>query len=140
VNWSRISTHQKLSKKFRTEHNLSVPSGNWLYVTREEKLAAIKKCGLYEINDEIIAYKGVRSDGYSKFNFQYHYEVGGTYESHCDCNLNYESSFGLSAWTLEKAREYCNEKIFKVAISIDDLGAIVHDGEKLRCWKFRILE
>jgi len=33
-----------------------------------------------------------------------------------------------------------NEKIIKVQIAINDLGAIVHSGNKLRCSKFKVLE
>ena len=135
-----VSEYQKMSEEFRTRHNIPLPEDNWLYFSDEQKLAEIKKCGLYELDgDTIIAYKGIRSDNYSKYNFQYKYEIGGEYESHCDCTSS-EGSFGLSAWTLEKAREYCDEKIVKVSIKISDLGRIVHDGGKLRCFKFRVLE
>jgi hypothetical protein len=90
--------------------------------------------------DFIIAYKGILSDDYSAFNFQYKYEVGNIYESHCNCNNEEENSFGLSAWTLEKAKEYCNQKIIKVKIHISDIGALVHDCHKIRCFKFEVLE
>ena len=95
---------------------------------------------LYEFvdDDNIIAYKGIRSDRYSKFNFQYRYEKGKIYESHCDCTLN-ENSFGLSAWTEEKAKKYCNEKIIKVKVAVEDVGRIVHNGGKLRCFRFKVL-
>jgi len=63
-----------------------------------------------------------------------------TYESHCDCNIDNNSSFGLSAWTIKEAKEYCNQKIIKVKININDLGCIVHSGNKLRCRKFTVLE
>ena len=135
-----VSEYQKMSEEFRVRHNIPLPEDNWLYFSDEQKLAEIKKCGLYELDgDTIIAYKGIRSDNYSAFNFQYKYEIGGEYESHCDCT-NDESSFGLSAWTLEQARDYCGEKVIKVSIKISDLGRIVHDGGKLRCFKLKVLE
>jgi len=141
VDWECISQYQKLSEEFRTKHNLSLPKNNWLYTDKETKRKAIKDCGLYEMdNDWVIAYKGIRSNGYSKFNFQYKYEPGNTYYCHADHNLNNENSFGLSAWTEEKAREYCNEKIVKVRIHLDHVAALVHDCHKIRCEQFEIIE
>jgi hypothetical protein len=101
----------------------------------------IKENTKYKIvNGEVIAYKSCRSDGYSTFNFQYKYEVGKEYESHADCNIDYENSFGLSAWTKEKAIEHCNEKLFKVGIKLEDIAAIVQDNNKIRARKIRIIE
>jgi len=142
VNWFYISIYQKLSKDFMKEFNLEKPDNNWLYTSKEEKLEYIKNHTDYEVvNDKyIIAYKSCRSNGYSKFNFQYRYEVGKTYESHCDCNLREEGSFGLSAWTKEGALEYCKEKLFRVKINIEDIGAIVHKNNKIRCFRLTILE
>jgi hypothetical protein len=113
-----------------------------LYKTKEEKLLYIKENTNYEVvNDEyIIAYKSCLSDGSSKFDKRYVYEEGKTYESHCNCDVDEENSFGLSAWTKEKAIEYCNEKLFKVKINIEDIGAIVHDNRKIRCFRQTILE
>jgi hypothetical protein len=141
VDWCWISEYQKLSEEFRLKHNLSLPKNNWLYADKETKRKAIKDCGLYELdNDWVIAYKGIRSNGYSKYNFQYKYELGNTYYCHTDHNLNHENSFGLSAWTEEKAREYCNEKIVKVRIHLDHVAALVHDCHKIRCEQFEIIE
>ena len=116
---------------------------SWLYKTNIEKLEYLKQLNTYEIiNDEyIIAYKSVRLDNYSVFNFQYLYEVGKTYEAHCDYNIGSENSFGLSAWTKEEALSYHRRgKLLKVKIHIEDLGAAVHDGNKLRCSKLTVLE
>ena len=141
VNLEWISRYQKLSEEFRTKHNLSIPANNWLYTDKETKRQAIEKSGLYEIdNDWVIAYKGIRSNNYSRYNFQYKYELGNTYQSHADHNLDYENSFGLSAWTEEKAREYCDEKIVKVKIHLDHVAALVHNGYKLRCTQFEIIK
>ncbi len=145
VSLSYISAFQKLSGEFMIKHNItSLPVNNWLYATDQKKLECLNRLNLYEISEDgsyIIAYKGVRSDGYSRFNFQYKYEVGKTYEDfHCDCELNHDNSFGLGAWTLKEAIKYCNEKVLKVKIYIKDIGAIVCDGGKIRCWKLEVLE
>ena len=130
--WTWISRYQKLSEDFRAKHNLSVSENSWLYTDRETKREAIKNCGLYELDeldgDYVVAYKGIRSDNYSQFNFQYKYELGGTYEAHADHNLDCQNSFGLSAWTEEKAREYCDQKLIKVRIHLDDVAALVQIG------------
>ena len=51
-----------------------------------------------------------------------------------------DNSFGLSAWTKEEAVEYCEEKLFKVAIKVEDIACIVHNGNKIRARKIRIVE
>jgi len=141
VNWRWISIYQKLSEGFIREFKLKIGSDNWLYKDKEFKLEKIKETGLYEFldADHILAYKGIRSDRYSKFNFQYRYLTGETYECHCDYTSS-ENSFGLSAWTEEKAREHCGELIIKVKINIADIGRIVHNGGKLRCSKFTVID
>ena len=142
VNWYSISQYQKLSEQFIESNNLTKPINNWNYVTKEEKLHSIKECGLYEIDgDYIIAYKSTRENGYSVYNYQYQYEVNKEYESHCDANLNNENSFGLSAWTRDKALEYhSNGDLFKVKIHLDNVLALVHDHYKLRCDKIFVVE
>jgi hypothetical protein len=141
VDWVCIPKYQKLSEEFRMKHSLKVSENNWLYTDSETKLNAVKETGLYTIEyGFVIAYKGIRSDNYSNFNFQYQYFPEQEYESHADFNLNNENSFGLSAWTKERAKEYCNQKIIKVRIHPDDLAALVHQGYKLRCTKFYVVE
>ena len=136
-----INYYQKLSEDFRLKHNLKTPENNWFHTDKETKRNAIADCNLYELDgDYVIAYKGIRSDGYSKYNFQYHYELGGIYEAHADQNLGHEGSFGLSAWTEKKAREYCDEKLVKVKIHLDDVAALVHNGGKIRCTRFEVIE
>ena len=54
--------------------------------------------------------------------------------------VNERDSFGLSAWTYDKAREYCDELIFKVKIHINDIACFVHDNNKIRCTKLKIME
>jgi hypothetical protein len=141
VEWSCISKYQTLSEDFIREFNLEIPEHNWLYTDLETKKKTIKDCGLYEIIDDcVIAYKGVLKNGKSKFSNQYHYEVGKTYTSRADHNCDHESSFGLSSWTLEEAKDYCNEKVFKVAIPLDCVAALVHDCHKIRSTQLTILE
>jgi CBS-domain-containing membrane protein len=112
-----------------------------LYKSGDEKLKFIKDSGKYKIDgDYVYAYKGIRSDRYSKHNFQYQYHVGKTYTCHADHNPENENSFGLSAWTLDEARRYCDELIVLVKIHKDDLAALVHDSNKIRCSKFTIIE
>ena len=144
VNWYRISTYQKLSNEFIEEFKgrlyLNKIEDSWHYKTTEEKKQAVIDTGLYECHDTyFIAYKGIRGDRYSKFNFQYKYEKGGTYESWCDCSDD-ENSFGLSVWDESNAREYCNKLVIRVKVNYEDVGRVVHDGGKIRCFKIEILE
>jgi hypothetical protein len=137
-----ISKYQKLSPEFIKEYGLVIPQTCWLYKDKEFKREYIKKHTSYEIiRDKIIAYKTCRKDGYSKYNFQYYYEVGGEYEAHADYNIDEEDSFGLSAWTQEGALKYhSNGKLFKVEIDLENIAAIVHNGNKIRASKIKILE
>ena len=143
VNWIYISNYQKLSEKFIKKHKLVV-SDNWNYVSVEEKVKFVKEKTKYEVLSDkggkyIIAFKGIRSDRYSKYNFQYKYLKDKSYTCHCDCTAE-ENSFGLSAWTKEAATNYCNELVVKVKIYIKDIGRIVHNNNKIRCSKFKVLE
>ncbi|HNW65784.1 MAG TPA: hypothetical protein PKO10_01065 [Aliarcobacter cryaerophilus] len=144
VDWNNISRYQKLSESFIKEYKLTISKYNWLYKTKEDKLSYLKEnCNsIYEIVDDdyIVAYKSTLLNGYSTYNFQYQYKVNGIYESHCDCNINNENSFGLSAWTKEKALKHYNKgKLFKVHINIEDIGAIVCNNKKIRCSKLTIV-
>jgi hypothetical protein len=143
VDWDYISKYQKLSEKFRKEFDIELPNDSWLHATVEDKLKYIKENTSYEIidNTHIVAYKSVRDCGSSVFNWHYLYEVGKTYQSHCDCNIQNENSFGLSAWTKEGALKYHNKgNLLKVKIPIDKIGAIVHDNNKIRCFEFEVVE
>ena len=64
---------------------------------------------------------------------------GETYESFCDCS-NKENSFGLSVWTEEEAREYCDELVVKVKVNYEDVGRVVDNGGKIRCRKITVLD
>ena len=144
VDWYFISKHQKLSNEFIDEFkdrlNLNKIEDSWHYKTTEEKKQAVIATGLYECHDTyFLAYKGIRSDRYPNFNFQYKYEKGGIYESWCDCSDD-ESSFGLSVWDEPNAREYCNKLVVRVKVNYEDVGRVVHDGGKIRCFKIEVLD
>ena len=144
VNWNRILKYQKLSNEFIEEFTdrlyLNEIKDSWHYKTTEEKKQAVIDTGLYECHDTyFIAYKGIRSDRYSKFNFLYKYEKGGIYESWCDCS-NDENSFGLSAWDEPNARKYSRELVVRVKVNYEDVGRVVHNGGKIRCFKIEILD
>lgn len=144
VDWLYISKYQKLSDEFIEEFkdrlNLDEIKESWHYKTTEGKKQAVIDTGLYECHDTyFLAYKGIRSDRYSNFNFQYKYEKGGTYEAWCDC-LDSEGSFGLSVWDEPNARNYCDELVVRVKVNYEDVGRVVHNGGKIRCFKIKILE
>ena len=142
VDWDYIRRCQKLSEPFIKEYKIEISEDNWLYWSKQRKIDYINNNTSYEIvdNSYIIAYKSIRDDGYSVFNFQYKYEIGETYSSTCDCTDN-DASFGLSAWTKEKALKYYNKgKLIKVKIFIEDIGRIVQNDNKIRCFKFTVID
>ena len=144
VEWLYISEYQHLSKEFIEEFKdrlyMRGLGDSWLYKSTEEKKKAVIDTGLYECHDDyFIAYKGIRSDRYSRWNFQYQYLKGETYETWCDCSDN-EDSYGFSAWTKKGAREYCDELVVRVKVRYEDVGRVVHDGGKIRCFKLEILD
>ena len=144
MNWYSISRYQRLSKEFIAEFKdkLSTCSllNSWHYISTEEKKRAVMDTGLYECHDDyFIAYKGIRRDRYSAYNFRYQYLKGETYETWCDCTAN-EDSFGFSAWTEDMARAYCNELVVRVKVRYGDVGRVVHKGGKIRCFKMEILD
>ena len=143
VDWVYISVYQKLSedfiKKFK-DYLGDVYNKSWLYKDKEFLKQQVIESGLYECYDDyFIAYKGVRSDRYSNFNFQYQYLKGDTYEAHCDCT-DKENSFGLSVWTEEEAKNYCKELIIKVKVNYEDVGRLVHNNGKIRVRKLTVLD
>jgi len=56
------------------------------------------------------------------------------------CNHNDIHKFFLLHTYIENAKNYCNEKIIKVKIAIKDIGAIVRKENKIRCFKFKVIE
>ena len=144
VSWYWISRCQHLSKEFIEEFKdkiyMNLIADSWHYKSVEEKKKAVIDTGLYECHDDyFIAYKGIRKDRYSKFSFQYQYLKGHTYETWCDCSYN-ENSYGFSAWTKTGARDYCKERVVRVKVRYEDVGRVVHDGGKIRCFKIEILD
>ena len=144
VNWRLISAYQRLSREFTWEFkdrvDVRLIADSWHYKSVEEKKKAVMDTGLYECHDDyFIAYKGIRNDRYSRYNFQYQYLKGHTYETWCDCSDN-ENSFGFSAWTEKEARDYCDELIVRVKVRYEDVGRVVHDGGKIRCFKMEVLD
>ena len=143
VEWLPVSMYQKLSEDSIREFQGKLSCftmNNWSYKSAEFLKGEVVGTGLYECHDDyFIAYKGIRSDRHSKFNFQYRYLPNHTYESNCDCTSN-ENSFGLSVWTEEKAREYCGELVVRVRVNYEDVGRVVHNGGKIRCRKLTVLD
>ena len=144
VNWDAVSQYQRLSDEFIEEFEdkiyMNVIADSWHYKSVEEKKKAVIDTGLYECHDDyFIAYKGIRRDRYSRFNFQYQYLKGHTYETWCDCSDN-EDSFGFSAWTEESVKQYCSELVVRVKVRYEDVGRVVHDGGKIRCFKLEVLD
>ena len=141
IDWYCISEYQKLSSEFIKKFVLNIDEDNWLYKTTEFKKQQIIDCGLYECHENyFIAYKAIRNDRYSHYNFQYQYLPNQTYEAHCDCTDN-ENSFGLSVWTYEGAKNYNGRGlIVKVKVKYEDVGRLVHGENKIRCFKIEILE
>ena len=144
VDWIYISAYQTLSDEFIEKHQLSVNKNNlWQYKPenfKKQKLIETKKYECY--NDYFIAYKAIRSNRYSLYNFQYKYLKGETYESTCDCTVE-ENSFGLNVGTYDFAKKYLGEKngiVIKCKVYYKDIGRIVHNGEKIRCFKITILD
>lgn len=137
-NWRFIAMHQAVSKEFLQEfgyeldNNSDEPESYWK--------KQVQETGLYECYEDFFyAYKGIRSDRYSAFNFQYQYLPGETYECFSDYS-DYCDSFGLSVWTEEGAKNYCNELVVKVKGYYRDVTAVVHGGGKIRCKKLTVME
>ncbi len=141
IYWCYISVYQNLSDNFIEDFKLTIDKDNWFYKSIDFKKQQIIDCGLYECHEDyFIAYKAIRNDRYSHFNFQYQYLPNETYEAHCDCT-NDEDSFGLSAWTYEGAKSYdCTGLIVKVKVRYENVGRLVHNSNKIRCFKIEILE
>src|SRR5574344_915926 len=141
IDWDYISLYQKLSEDFIKEFNLKIDEDNWLYKSTEFKKEQVIKCDLYECHEDyFIAYKAIRNDRYSHYNFQYQYLKNGISHCHCDCT-NYENSFGLSVWTEKEAIDYNNTGlIVKVKVRYEDVGRLVHNSNKVRCSKIEILD
>ena len=139
-----VIRYHKLSDKFIKTHKLEINKKVlWQYKSTALKKKKLVNFNKYECHDDyFIAYKAIRFNRYSLYNFQYQYLPGGTYESHCDCTSN-ENSFGLNVGTYNFAKYYLGETkgfIVKCKVYYKDIGRIVHDGEKVRCFKITVLD
>lgn len=144
IDWVSVSMNQKLSPQFIAKWKdhliMNYVNDNWQYQSTEFKKKQVEKTGLYECHDDyFIAYKGVRGNGYSKFNFKYQYEVGHVFTDFCDYSMN-ENGFGLSVWTKGQAKEYGNPYYLKVKVRYEDVGRVIRSGAKIRCTRIEILE
>ena len=117
---------------------------NWLYKSTEEKKKAVIDTGKYECYDDyFIAYKAVRKDRHSLYNLQYKYKKGEIYESSCDCTPD-ENSFGLNVGTEDFSNRYgflySNYILIRCKVRYEDVGRVVHSGDKIRCFKIEIMD
>ena len=133
-------------RKKISEYNIPRPDSeeadNWLYRDTEFKKQKVMETGLYECHDDhFIAYKSCKKSLYSLRNYIQKYEPDTWVEApNADCT-SAENSFGLSAWTVDKALEYHNNGgLVKVKIMYEDVARVVHDGGKIRCFKLYVLE
>ena len=149
LDFHRLSKYQKLSEKiieiFKHNVDKDLINDNWIYKPTEEKKQEVIETGKYDCYDDyFVGYKAIRTDRYSLYNFQYKYEKGGVYESWCDCSED-EDSFGLNVGTEKFAKYYGNIKnnhyiIVRCKVRYEDIGRIVHNGDKIRCFKIEILD
>ena len=144
VNWNNISKYQKLSEEFIERYTdiltMLLVNDSWNYKSADFKKAAVEAIGLYECHEDFFyAYKGIRSDRYSKYNFQYRYMPNKIYECFADASDD-EDSFGLSAWIKKEAEEYCSELVVKVKIYYKDVARVVHNGGKIRCSRLTVMD
>lgn len=144
INLELVARYQKVDARLeRRVKKYKSYKDNWIYKSAEEKKQAVIDTGLYECYDDyFIAYKAVRADRYSLYNFQYKYEKGGVYESWCDCSGK-NGSFGLSVGTHSYAENYINNRngiILRCKIEYKDIGRLVCGDDKIRCFKIEILD
>ena len=139
-----FANYQKLSAAFRSKHHIELPKHNWLYKSTAFKKKAVQDTGLYECHkDYFIAYKAIRRDRYSLFNFQYKYEKGGVYETHADYT-DAEDSFGFGAGTESFALDYGYNSLgegmlVRVKIYYKDVARVLYGGRKIRACKIEVL-
>lgn len=167
VYWKNISYYQLLSDdfiwKFRNKidwynpyretdkkeefikYYKSKTIDNFGYLSTEQKKVALIATNKYDCYDDyFIAYKTIRHDRYSIYNFQYQYLEGNTYESWCNCT-NTKNSFGLSVATADYCNNFINtykretDIIVKCKINYEDIGMIYNNGEIVRCFKITII-
>lgn len=138
LNWNNISRYQVITPEFADEHNISINNNSQRTAAEWKKM--IEETNLYECHEDYFyAYKSIRGDRYSHFNFQYQYLPGESYNCFSDYSDN-ENSFGLSAWTEKEAHNYSDKgMVVKLKINYTDVTAIVHDSNKIRCKRITVL-
>lgn len=151
INILYVYQYQKLSncfiEKYRKRLSDFIISKNNSYKTTEQKKQDIIGKGLYECYDDyFIAYKTVRKDRYSLYNFQNKYEKGETYESWCDCSDS-SYSFGLNVGTEDVAKYFMKQfettkhpQIIRCKVKYEDVGRVSEDGKNIRCFKLEVLD
>ncbi len=139
VNWYCISKYQVITPEFADEHNISINNNSQRTAAEWKKM--IEETNLYECHEDYFyAYKSIRGDRYSHFNFQYQYLPGESYDCFSDYSDN-ENSFGLSAWTEKEAHDYSDKgMVVKLKVNYADVTAIVHDSNKIRCKRITVLD
>ena len=138
LNWNYISRYQVITPEFADKHNISINNNSQRTAAEWKKM--IEETNLYECHEDYFyAYKNIRNDGYSHFNFQYQYLPGETYDCFSDYSDD-ENSFGLSAWTETRAHNYNdNGIVVKLKVNYADVTAIVYDSNKIRCKRITVL-
>ena len=141
VDWDSISRYQVIAPEFADEHNISINNNSQRTAAEWKKI--IEETNLYECHEDYFyAYKNIRSDRYSHFNFQYQYLPGESYNCFSDYSdySDNENSFGLSAWTEKEAHDYSDHgMVVKLKVNYADVTAIVHNSNKIRCKRITVL-
>lgn len=149
--WIDVAKHQKLSDNFIKKHSDELSNvlyylhDNWNYKSVSDKKQAIVDTGLYECYDDyFIAYKAIRINRYSLFTLKYKYETGCVYDSLCDCSDN-ENSYGLNVGSEYFAINYGDSSSFcynvvRCKVRYEDVGRVVHGGQKIRCFMIEVLD
>lgn len=136
-----VATYQTLPSSMREKLHRYELDENERYLSIDEKREKIFQTGLFDCHDDyFIAYKAIRKDRYSIYNFQYWYEKGGVYSENCDC-MPTRNSFGLNVCTLPYAEFYMvneNDIIVRCKIRYEDVGRIL--GQIVRCFRIEILD
>lgn len=132
-----IARYQTVSKRFLAgfRYNLNNNSDKPVSYWKER----VQGAGLYECHRHYFyAYKNIRSDKYSLYDFRYQYLLGETYECFSDYSDD-EDSFGFYADSASEAEKYSRGLTIRVKIYYKDVTAVVHDGGKIRCKKLIVM-
>lgn len=148
VDWKYISMYQNLTDDFIEKNSNNISKEELVFNPRNRDLENIKKTivksRLYTCYDDyFIAYKAIRLDRYSFFNFTVRYDIWNEYTSRCDCSPA-SNSFGINVGTFDEAKSYgeINGRyiISKCKIKYEDVGRVSNDFKKIRCFKVKIID